>query len=77
MTATVPPAVQQLYEQFLSLSSQDQEAFREQVESAPVDRGKRDRAVLEHRDRLVAEGLTQYIPWEQAKQQMRAKLGLR
>ena len=77
MTTTVPPAVQELYAQFLSLSPHEQEVFREQVEYTPVDRGKRDQAVLEHRDRLVAEGLTQYMPWEQAKQEMRARVGLR
>ncbi len=67
MTATLPPAVQALYSQFLSLSPEEQDVFREQVDSAPSDRDERDRAVLEDREMLVAEGLTQYVPWEQSK----------
>lgn len=77
IAATMPTAVQELYAQFLSLSPQEQAVFLAHVESTPADRDRRDQAVLEHRDRLVAEGLTQYVPWEQAKQEMRAKLGLR
>lgn len=74
MTATLPPAFQELYSQFLSLSQEEQDDFREQVDATPTDREERDRAVLEHRERLFAEGLTQYVPWEQAKKEMRASL---
>lgn len=77
MTAIMPPAVQELYSQFLSLSPEEQDVFREQVDSTPTDRDERDRAVLEHRERLVAEGLTEYVPWEQATKEMRASLGIK
>lgn len=76
MTATLTPAVQDLYSRFAKLSQQEQESFRAKL----AGQGEPEIPdwqweVLMERETLAAQGLDQPIPWEDAKRELRKKWG--
>lgn len=79
MTATLTPAVQDLYARFAQLSPQEQQVFRDRVagaaEAAEADIPESHWEILMERERLYAQGLDPAIPWEEAKRELRKKWG--
>ena len=74
-TLTVPSVVGELMEKIRPLSRNDKENLIQFMRSelTEYELPERHRIVLEERERLLAEGKTQFIPWEEAKARLDAK----
>ncbi len=76
MTATLTPTVQTLIETFRNLSTEEQEAFREEIAAGDGDAfiPEAHWEILMERERLFQQGQDRAIPAEEAFRQIREKL---
>ena len=74
-TVTMPSVVGELMEKIRLLSRNDKENLIQIMRSELTEDylPERHRLMLEERERLLAEGKTQFIPWEEAKARLDAK----
>lgn len=74
-TLTASSAVDELMERIRTLSRNDRENLLQIMrdELAGDELPARHRRLLEERERLLAEGRTQFVPWEDAKARLDAK----
>ncbi|MBX7209183.1 MAG: addiction module protein [Verrucomicrobiaceae bacterium] len=74
-TLTASSAVDELMERIRTLSRNDRENLLQIMrdELADDELPARHRRLLEERERLLAEGRTQFAPWEDAKARLDAK----
>ena len=78
MTATLTPALQDLFSRFAKLSAAEQESFRETIAAAKAgveaDIPESHWEILMERENLAVQGLDQAIPAEEAFRQIRERL---
>lgn len=74
-TVTMPSVVGELMEKIRLLSRNDKENLIQIMRSELTEDylPERHRLMLEERERLLAEGKTQFIPWEEAKARLDAR----
>ena len=74
-TLTMPAVVGELMEKIRLLSRNDKENLIQTLrdELTGNELPERHRLILEERERLLAEGKTHFIPWEEAKARLDAK----
>lgn len=74
-TLTMPSLVGELMEKIRPLSRNEKENLIQimQSELNGDELPERHRLILEERERSLAEGTTQFVPWEEAKARLDAK----
>jgi hypothetical protein len=74
MTATLTPAVQDLFSRFAQLSPQEQQVVREKIIIPEADIPESHWEILMERERLHEQGLDPAIPANEAFRQIRETL---